>query len=427
MRITLLPLHEMSIDIIFYVILPGNKLLHFITRDAIFFKVIFFIGVKSFSLFSAHASVAQKGATMKRASSILFRLVFSAILIALISKTAAAQPALSEMSQQGAQQIVLKMTQPANYKVFHLQNPPRLIVYIYGSGIQTKKMETKCYGDYIKYAKIYPFSGNYGTVRLEIGIAEGLEYREWTVDNNIYLWVGKPSEAPPPPPPPPDTGEEPAATAETPMEPIPPETAEITGRTVMLSTRYITRPKTAPRASKLLDIIVTAGDEITRVIINTNGPVHAFDDFLLVNPNRLAIDIFNVKADYVKPRLQVISSALSVLRWGTHRDRIRVVMDLAATTGPAPYYKTGKIDSGIEILIYSTGAISQAPASYFKTHTVTEGENLRDIARKVYGDSRAWRRIVSFNRDKFADPDEILKTQGNLYPQAGTVLKLPIR
>ena len=386
---------------------------------------------------------------------------FIILLILLTFLTPAnSQQALSEIRQQSPHQLVLEMALPGTYQIFHLQKPERIFIYIHGSALKAAPGETKSSGGYIKYIKIYPFEGNYGVVRVEIGIAEGMQTRDWMVDNEIFLWVGKPSEAPPPipsvatpstpttPPPPfpgvepaPSAGEEPTPT-ETPAAEAPPSAAVTPspistspgrpttepGRLapLVLATRFMARPGSAPRAMKLLDVTVNRDLEATTLKINTDGPVKGFDDFILTDPDRLVIDVFDARADFVQPRLDVGSTSVASVRWGPHKDRTRIVIDLVAS-GFAPYYTIKKSQSGVEVTIYSNKTAAQAPASDFTAHTVAAGENLQMIARKAYGDPRAWRRIVSSNRDKFMDANVVLDSEGFLYPETGAVLRLPVR
>ncbi len=370
------------------------------------------------------------------------------LLFLIVSVSASAQSSLLNVQQHGAQQVVLKLDHGAPYEVYQLDNPPRLFVYIQGSDIKTDRMELKGKGKYIQRAKIHPFEGNFGTVRVQIDIAKGMEYKDWTSKNQIHIWVGKPSQSPPPTPSEPEKAEasgkeekqppkqpsptpQPSKTGEYPKKHAPPRLLKppekIRGRTVMLATNYVDRPGSDSRAKKLLDIVVTAGDQATEVVINTDGPVRTFDDFLLISPKRMVVDIFDVKADYIKPQLHVDSSAVKDIRWGPHRDKIRVVADLAPNVPKNVYYRVQKLSSGIKVIIYPTLTIEQAPPSDFKVHDVQSGENLREIALKYYGDSRPWRRIVSYNRDKLADPEAILSSNGLLYPSSKTRLRIPVR
>ena len=360
-------------------------------------------------------------------------LLFSVVF--LINSTASAQPALTGISQRGDQQLVLKLTHATEYKIFHLKDPARLFVYIYGSRINEQQMENKGVGNYVKYWKIYPFAGTHGTVRVEIGIAENLEYRDWTVDNEIFIWMGTAEQTPPPhpssvkktPPPIMEVGDYSNAHPEiVGPEPPPPRPSEITGQTAMLSTKYMDRPSSSPRATKFLDIVVTAGNDAARIVVNTNGPVRSFDDFTLKGP-RLVLDFFETKADFTSNKLEIQSGSITAVRWGPHKDRMRIVFDLAPSYTSWPYYKVTKLRSGVEIAIYPNRHIAQTPESEYKIYTVVQGENLSDIARKKYADKRAWRRIVTFNREKFADSTAVMDSNGFLYPRADTTLKIPIR
>jgi len=372
------------------------------------------------------------------------------LVIFIFAGISSAQSSLVDVRQQGAQQVVLKLSHGTPYEVFQLDDPPRLLVYLHGSNIRTERMEIEGKGDYIRGVKVYPFEGNFGTVRVRIDIAPGMEHKDWAAKDEIHIWVGKPSQTPPPIPPPPEKPEgsgkkeeplrpkpspqpplEPAQPGEYPKEIPPPRLLrppeKITGRTVMLATKYLDRPGSASRATRLLDIMATFDDLATGMVINTDGPVRTFDDFLLVNPNRMVIDVFDVKADYVTPELRVDSSAIKIIRWGPHRDKTRVVTDLAANVPQNVYYRVRKLPSGIQVIIYPNLTMEQAPGADFEIHQVQRGENLREIALKYYGDSRPWRRIVSYNRDRFADPEAILSSNGLLYPSSKTRLRIPVR
>jgi nucleoid-associated protein YgaU len=61
-----------------------------------------------------------------------------------------------------------------------------------------------------------------------------------------------------------------------------------------------------------------------------------------------------------------------------------------------------------------SGASSTAPAA--DSYVVQKGDSLSKIAKKVYGDAKAWKKIFEANKDTIKDPDKI---------QPGQKLKLP--
>jgi nucleoid-associated protein YgaU len=63
-----------------------------------------------------------------------------------------------------------------------------------------------------------------------------------------------------------------------------------------------------------------------------------------------------------------------------------------------------------------SGASSTAPAGQVQIYEVKSGDSLSKIAKRVYGDAQAWRRIFDANLDVIKDPDKI-------YP--GQKLKIP--
>jgi nucleoid-associated protein YgaU len=61
------------------------------------------------------------------------------------------------------------------------------------------------------------------------------------------------------------------------------------------------------------------------------------------------------------------------------------------------------------------GSSSTAPAPA-RTYTVQKGDNLSKIAKEMYGNANAWRRIYEANQDIIKNPDLI---------RPGQVLKIP--
>jgi nucleoid-associated protein YgaU len=65
-----------------------------------------------------------------------------------------------------------------------------------------------------------------------------------------------------------------------------------------------------------------------------------------------------------------------------------------------------------------SGASSTAPAAeVYETYEVKSGDSLSKIAKRVYGNANAWRRIFEANKDVLKDPDKIYPGQKLKIPQ----------
>jgi nucleoid-associated protein YgaU len=78
--------------------------------------------------------------------------------------------------------------------------------------------------------------------------------------------------------------------------------------------------------------------------------------------------------------------------------------------------ESGTLTRPVMVLLDGAGAASTNTAAGVPQHTVAPGETLFAIARRWYGDERAWQRIFDANRDVITDPADIAP---------GMVLRLP--
>jgi nucleoid-associated protein YgaU len=66
-----------------------------------------------------------------------------------------------------------------------------------------------------------------------------------------------------------------------------------------------------------------------------------------------------------------------------------------------------------------SGASSTAPAAeVYETYEVKSGDSLSKIAKRVYGNASAWKKIFEANRDVLKDPDKIFPGQKLKIPAA---------
>lgn len=64
------------------------------------------------------------------------------------------------------------------------------------------------------------------------------------------------------------------------------------------------------------------------------------------------------------------------------------------------------------------GSSSSAPPPATQTYTVKAGDSLSKIAKQLYGDAHAWRKIYQANTDKIKNPDLIHPGQVLTIPPA---------
>jgi nucleoid-associated protein YgaU len=76
----------------------------------------------------------------------------------------------------------------------------------------------------------------------------------------------------------------------------------------------------------------------------------------------------------------------------------------------------GKDDGMPDFSDVKSGASSTAPVTA-QTYEVKKGDSLSKIAKNVYGDAKAWRRIFEANQDVIKDPDKIFPGQKLKIPQ----------
>jgi nucleoid-associated protein YgaU len=66
-----------------------------------------------------------------------------------------------------------------------------------------------------------------------------------------------------------------------------------------------------------------------------------------------------------------------------------------------------------------SGASSTAPAAeVYETYEVKSGDSLSKIAKRVYGNASAWKKIFEANQDVLKDPDKIFPGQKLKIPAA---------
>ncbi len=111
-------------------------------------------------------------------------------------------------------------------------------------------------------------------------------------------------------------------------------------------------------ASRLVDARVSSNDAGTEVELVVNGELGTFEVLELANPPRLAIDLLGVTGKAPKAQ-QASGRELQGIRFGSHGDKIRVVVDATASAA-MPGYRIDRTAKGLQIVF--ARAVQAAPA-----------------------------------------------------------------
>lgn len=228
-------------------------------------------------------------------------------------------------------QVVVEGQQPMIYTTFHLTDPYRLIVDMAGVGLGkfTEKIDVNEGG----VRSILPVAGEGTQVgRLEIEVDESVETNVRTEGTNLIVEVANPAR---------DPAEPTLAFTEAPKAIPPPAIKE----------------EKALAPAKIVKSIRFDRKEDLRLVISLDGQLSP--DVFLLDPERLVIDLPNVKMASKIKTLPAKDRAVKQARIGVHSDKVRLVLDLNA-----PVIYSLQQDGG-QLLVHlkdASGTLAKTPA-----------------------------------------------------------------
>jgi hypothetical protein len=108
---------------------------------------------------------------------------------------------------------------------------------------------------------------------------------------------------------------------------------------------------TSSPSTTILSLSVVSSDDTTHISLGTNGPVDEVDSFVLENPARLVIDLRGVESFRTEPLIDFGGERVARVRLGRHRDRVRVVVDVADDFA-IEHFETRPQTNLVEILVH---------------------------------------------------------------------------
>lgn len=189
--------------------------------------------------------------------------------------------------------------------------------------------------------------------------------------------------------------------------------------------RDLPSPNADGSANVVGDIFFRTLDNAVQIMIFTNGRVADFNDFNVLNPPRLVVDLWGLDKATKSSLYNMGWGGVKTVRIGKHADRTRVVIDLAGSRLPA--YEVHNTRTGIAVTVYNKPYVNGG--FRHQIYVSQSGDTFRSIAQEVYGNSNNWERLMTANRDRFTSQElrEMYKNDGNIQLGVGLKVRVPTR
>ncbi len=290
--------------------------------------------------------------------------------------------------------IRLEGTGEATYTVFKLAEPPRLVVDLAGTDLSAVRRLTEVGKGNVRAILTTQFNDAARKVgRVMVVLEQDAPYRVRTEGQDVVIVVegtgpGPGSLAEAGDPPREETKEERTADAvvavtqdgsnnkepatepaETTAKAEPSEERE-GARTVLppgVVARKVDQLETPGRqGDRVLSVVARTRGRTARVDIETDGDPEVVEVLELVDPPRLAVDLYGMHSAPRRARVAGLRGRiLTGVRIGKHRDKVRIVVDGAVRTGRMPPYALRRTPRGVAVVVTApeaTPAVATAPS-----------------------------------------------------------------
>ncbi|RKH16839.1 type IV pilus secretin PilQ [Corallococcus sp. CA047B] len=307
-----------------------------------------------------------------------------------------------QVSRTGAgAQVVVTGTRPPTFTVFRLSGPERLVVDLSSADATGIKGHHDGTGP-VSGVVAAQFSDARASVgRVLVALDQASQYDVRAEGNRVVISVdGSPvapaavtAQAPATPKP-----AEPVAAAPKPAEPVAvaaaPKPAPVKAAPAPVVEAMVAvvpeegaAAKAAPsQAPGRENVVATEADErevahpaqrITRLSLDgdalrvgTDGDIARYEVLELVDPPRLAVDVYGVGLSAKAPKVK--GSLLKDVRVGAHEDKVRLVL---VAKGDMPAYRVDRSERGLEVVLGA--AVARKPKPSTSRDAVAETEPLR--------------------------------------------------
>ncbi|HXI09901.1 MAG TPA: AMIN domain-containing protein, partial [Thermodesulfobacteriota bacterium] len=230
--------------------------------------------------------------------------------------------------------VMIGTTGTIHYTVFKLTEPSRLIVDMPGVDLSKVVSSIDVNNDYLNTISAISYGEDQSIGRIIINLKDGIDHDVKSGENSILVSLkkaGTQAQAPA------ENGEVAKASLpeEVKTEPLAakPEPAAPAVMPEAKAPAAETKPAEAPapmkRAARILKVESSTEGENTVVKITADGLLGNFNSFDLASPSRIVVDVWGVDNAVGKNTVKLKDKFVKDIRIGAHKDKSRLVLDLA--------------------------------------------------------------------------------------------------
>lgn len=271
----------------------------------------------------------------------------------------------------GGSKIVLSGTKPMSPNIFKLTEPDRIVVDLTDTKVGNVGADTSVDDANISNIKVEQFDDAQSSLsRVEIVLKSPAEYQVESNGNNLALNIGSMdggSSSSAAAPSDPALGEQVfSVNKDASQDPFALSNQGVSSQDLEATLSNPVGAEAAPvaadtgaaRATGLTEVNYAASSEGTVVILTGNGNFENVENTTLNNPNRIVVDLKEVKKDYKgSSKIKLNTSEVGNIRIGESSGNTRIVLDLKGET--IPEYRVDNVDGKITITV-PTAVVAQA-------------------------------------------------------------------
>jgi type IV pilus assembly protein PilQ len=278
----------------------------------------------------------------------------------------------------GGSKVVLTGTKPMSPNIFKLTEPDRVVVDLTDTKVGNVGPDTNVDDASIQNIKVEQFDDAQSSLsRVEIVLKAPAEYQVESNGNTLSLNIGQMDSSLDSSANPVDAAVVDGSLADEQVFSVNKDVSQdpfsLSNQQDGISTKDLEQTLSNPvgasdvavvdaglqSATSLTDVNYAASSEGTVVILTGNGNFESIENTSLENPNRIVVDLKNIKKDYKgSSKISLNTSEVGNIRIGESNGNVRVVLDLSGKS--IPEYRVDNVDGKITINI-PTVAMTQVP------------------------------------------------------------------